>query len=205
MMIDHALEKQLCQMACVDIYSASTVEFGSMNVLYSEWNGYNVLNWQGSASGKDWKRNLCFWPKKVKGLGKFHGGYWKEMEEHHDLIMSLIPLSKQHLPLIVMGHSKGAAEAQLFFVKYPDNVHHCFMWGSPKPIKKLYDKRIENIVRHRTTICVNPFDFITKLMFGWDYIGKEVVRKLRKPRATEHAGAVYVSLYDAFDNDSAIV
>lgn len=199
------VKRRACELACVVVYKASpTKSFGDIEVLYKYEMGFNFIVFRGSDEGSDWKRNFSFWPKKVKGLGKFHRGYWTQIDRYHEKIYNLIPPSRRQEPLIVCGHSKGGAESQLFALKRfarKSNIA-CLMFASPKPIRKMYSHSYEGILRQSTTIYVNPHDGVTKMPPFWKYIGKEVHRKLRLVGKFEHPGINYLDLFDEFTEEA---
>lgn len=183
------------QLACIDVYRwTPDGEFGDIEVVVRVIQHTVFVVFRGSDEGSDWRRNFCFWPTKVKGLGKFHRGYWKQMDQYADDIYQLIPKQHRDKPIVVCGHSKGGAEAQLFFVKHISRVDACFTFGAPKPIRKMYHKLHEQTLRIKTTHYRNPYDLVIKMPPGWEHIGKEVIRKLRLAGESEHPGAVYLDL-----------
>lgn len=198
-MISIEIKRRAAELACVEVYDRKpTKDFNGMEVLYHFENGVNYLVFRGSDERKDWFKNFCFWPTKVDGLGKFHRAYWKEIDKHAPDIYNLIPNANIGNPIVLCGHSRGAALAQLFFVVAYFHITACLMFGSPKPVKRMYSPSIERLLRNRTTIYINPHDGITWLPLGWRYIGKEVKRRLRLVGVSEHKGANYLDLFDEF-------
>lgn len=203
-MIPIAIKKRACELACVLVYepSASVQDFDGTEVLFHSESGYNFLVFRGSDEGSDWRKNFCFWTKKLPGTGKFHTGFFNTVDHYQHRIYNLVPKGERKKPLIVCGHSKGGAEAQVFFALNPNKVAACLMFASPKPIKKLYNGALEHKLRQQSTIYVNPYDGVTRVPPFWKYIGKEVHRKLRLVGKSEHPGANYVDLFSEFTEDA---
>jgi pimeloyl-ACP methyl ester carboxylesterase len=192
------IRKKAAELCAQSYHDSSIVEFGDMEVMYVPWNGINFLIWRGSDEGYDWLRNLRFFSRKVKAIGRFHRGYWNNIENYHADIFNLIPIDAMDDPIIVAGHSKGGAEAQLFLIRHLVRVDQCITFGSPKPIKKIYSDEVEETIRRKTTHYINPYDTVTKLPPRSDAIGKEVRKKIKQKGLfkIEHLMALYLRFFD---------
>jgi hypothetical protein len=184
-------ERKYCWELCAQSYDDDKfTSLGNMEVFYRFVDNTNYLCWRGSDEGSDWRTNLYFFSKKVKGIGKFHRGFLKNIRKHGDEILKLIPPKRLKYPVVVLGHSKGGAEAQTFLVLYSEIVDRCVTFGAPKPIRKLFDRDFEEVIREKTTHYINPYDAVTKQPPFWKWIGKEVIKSIRK-RGSEHPISVY--------------
>lgn len=72
--------------------------------------GFDVVVWRGSATSYDWALNFDCLPLKDGALGMLHAGFakgvWPLQEEIADAVA--------RRPVIVTGHSRGAAQACIF-------------------------------------------------------------------------------------------
>jgi pimeloyl-ACP methyl ester carboxylesterase len=169
--------------------------FGNIEVAFVREKGVNYLVFRGSDEFSDWWTNICFFSKKVRGIGKFHRGFLNNIRAHRDEILAIIPEKYKDQQIIICGHSKGGAEAQLFALFCRDIAGAVITFGAPKPIKRIYDAEIEEWLREITTHYIITFDNVTKLPPFWMAIGKEVRKRVHK-LGSEHFIDVYGEVFD---------
>ena len=167
--------------------------FGGIDIYreYHDDTDTTFLAFAGSNETFDWFRGFHFFPKRT-AFGKAHRGYYNKIKAHRLSIMALV---KPESRLVLTGHSKGGAEAQLFAAMMPHlNIAAVVTFGAPKPIKKLFSPLHEQQLRDRTTNYVNPNDGFTRVPLGWDRIGKDVVKSFTV-YGSEHPLACYAEFF----------
>lgn len=97
--------------------------------------GYVVLAWRGTSPTAlaDWFRDLDTIPRIDSVLGCCHAGFLGDMLAVYPLIANT--LANNTLPVIVTGHSKGAAEALLFsarMIAFGKSPAATVTFGSPR-------------------------------------------------------------------------
>ena len=78
--------------------------------------GAIILAWRGTdpRSLADWLHDLDAVPAEDAALGCCHAGFLRDMQAVAPPIMDALARAKPSVPIVVTGHSKGAAEALLF-------------------------------------------------------------------------------------------
>jgi hypothetical protein len=110
-------DAQLATLACVDIYSPTAVtdswdhiDVGMDNGVFwglKKLPGYDVVVFRGSVTRLDWDRDFRALAQQTR-IGHVHSGFWAGMEK---MWAECRPLLTQ--PIIVCGHSLGAARAAI--------------------------------------------------------------------------------------------
>lgn len=139
---------------CAAIYAGDPA--GLWDMQYHTWGvdwahkalpDFSLFGFEGTHDPRDGYRDVLF--KMVQGAGGIGGveyGFYQGMEDVIPLMMNMAPMSK---PIILIGHSLGAARAHiaaniLIRMGYPASSITRVVWGSPKPGDAIFAARLKN-------------------------------------------------------------
>ena len=126
---------------CELTYSGAPPTWGTPDVhaFLTMRDGYTIVAFQGSASMQDWLRDFDAFvvngtlTRDHKGLGLVHAGFFGDVAQIFATVLKELPGD----PVIVTGHSKGAAEALIFaamlLAATDRNVAKVTTFGTPAP------------------------------------------------------------------------
>ncbi len=124
-----------------------------------------ILIFRGSNSIDNWKLNANAKLTSHHTQGNVHQGFLKAFESIKKLLDKSDDLHK--LPIIVAGHSLGAALALLTMAEFQTHFSFdsCYSFGSPKIgdrsfIETLESNDIYRIINRNDIITMLPFDFL---------------------------------------------
>jgi predicted lipase len=108
---DLALARR-CAVASAQAYSAASIQSALAHVLVQRnVDEPTIIAFRGSASTRDWLTDLRIGFVDV-GLGRVHRGFWESTASVMEAVHRLDQRESRG-PVIVTGHSKGAAEAMI--------------------------------------------------------------------------------------------
>jgi hypothetical protein len=117
----------LCDLAA-QAYGDCTIDTGSVHVLLKDYKGAKVIAFRGTASPRDWMRDLAKVPFSHEHLGSIHAGFLTAVKS----VWARIPSVG---PIVITGHSKGGAEAHVLagmFMAGGRQVTKLTTFGSPR-------------------------------------------------------------------------
>lgn len=157
---------------CYDLYNNATDKYftkiGNVNdIVYgiNYTNDSTVLTFRGSVTGTDWLRDFQFKLVDDTELGLVEEGFLEGLKDIYNRIIEDIPKDK---PLIITGHSLGAARAFLFAALllkrgYNKDLLKLIVFESPQPgVSTLGD--IVQVINPRSykvnddIVCSTPFN-----------------------------------------------
>lgn len=103
------------KLACLDIYTPIDHTYIQKIYTYKEAvcgiadiDGITYIVMQGTENREGWETDFDINPEHHCILGDLHGGFY---EDAFNILLKVLPDLKRKTPVIVTGHSKGAAEA----------------------------------------------------------------------------------------------
>lgn len=163
---------------CVRLYADNVLHDRFWDRLWPQNGGYvglkhtadaDVIVWRGSTTVYDWLLNFDALPEADPDLGMLHAGFARGVRPVQDAITAAV----QDRPVIVTGHSRGAAQACIFAGHMVARGHppvRLMVMGCPRPgYQKLAD------VLHTGGVEIHSYknhgDPVTDVPFNIDLIG----------------------------------
>lgn len=165
---------------CIRLYADNAETDSFWDQIWPEDGGYaalkhlgdfDVVVWRGSTTSYDWALNFDAMPVIDGSLGMLHAGFVKGVWPLQDEITAALKASGR--PVIVTGHSRGAAQGAIFaghLVAAGLSPARLMVMGCPRPgYQKLADVLASGGVEiHSYKNCDDP---ITDVPFNIDLIG----------------------------------
>jgi triacylglycerol lipase len=192
-----------CVRACADAYRSATIESAFAHLLVvrsgecgvrNAEEGFDILAFRGSGCIQDWLTDarcsfIC--PQILQdiehGQVRVHRGFWLSMDSLFDQVLRLDQRSCPR-PVVVTGHSKGAAEALLcayLLAKLGRPVAGVVTFGGPRvgnaAWRRAYNAQAANNAFAKlgdiTWRFVNQEDLVPRVptwLSGYRHVGREV-------------------------------
>jgi predicted lipase len=182
-----------CVQASADAYTEDpTVQTPLAHAIIREAGGVVVVAFRGTQHAIDWLTDLYAWYSSAThlrwadgpGRGRVHHGFASAFESIAGLLSSELDAYRAW-PIILTGHSLGAAIAQLFAGCVGARLHSCYTFGSPRVGDGLWAEYYDAtqisggaLLGLRTYHIINQLDIIPRfpgLLCGYRRTGIEVL------------------------------
>lgn len=191
-----------CASLCVALYAASETDSQGLNhVDFGEDDGIcwalkhrpdcDVVILRGSVTLLDWWRDLDIRPYQSRRMGPVHHGFYLGLDNAWD---DMKPMLRPHLPIVVTGHSLGAARAALLTgMMIADDMVPArrVVFGEPKPGYQQLADFIKSVpaVSYRNGIG-EAHDKVTDVptVPGLPYVHSTPLTNVNAPPAIDDAG-----------------
>lgn len=173
---------------------------GSTEIYLTEYAGRHVLTWRGSTDRADWFADLTAWPAYDPELGcRVHGGFLSCARAAAPDLRRWLDRNRE--PVILCGHSKGAAEATIaaaMMCAWGMPPAALVTFGSPRCgfsglRKALTGVRIDRYVNAGDPVTGVPF------VFGWQPVSPAIRIGRRGWPARSHLIESYIQALDEED------
>lgn len=163
-----------CAVQCARVYSDVTLQSDVCHALRSDYDGSALIAFRGTRTMREWliDARIKWWNL---GLGLVHSGFW-------DSLNTLFPQLDQIAqagPVIITGHSKGAAEALLCawrMTRLGRQVKAVVTFGGPRVGNGAWRRDYNAQLGERTWRWVHQEDIVCRLpvwLTGYRHVGQE--------------------------------
>jgi triacylglycerol lipase len=160
----------LCAEVSALAYDSSTIESALAHVLIQEFPNRRIVAFRGTNNPMDWltdARVKFATPFPQTPTLKAHSGFLASMlSVSEPLIEQLKSLPPK--PIIITGHSKGAAEARLFaWMHSLPNVAAIYTFGEPRSLNRNASVDCDSIYSEISFRIVHEEDFVARVPWMW--------------------------------------
>ena len=161
-------------------YERATIETMRCHVLVEEFEGLLGLAFRGSAATRDWATNARARRAMIAGGVSVRQGFWESVD---GIIAQARRLDQrqQPPPVLVTGHSKGAAEALIYawrLAREGRPVAGVYTFGGPRVGDAGWRRSYDELLGGVTWRFVHQADGVARIpgwLLGWRHAGTEVL------------------------------
>lgn len=139
------------------------------NVIVRRCSNAVVVAFQGTKHFRQWIQDSKFWKVKDDIFPGVHAGFAQDYRTvSTPLREAVVGSGAPELPIVITGHSKGAAEASLFAYDlacrgYRNRIHSVITFGQPRTGTKAYADKYNRLLADITFRWQDAEDIVTRL------------------------------------------
>lgn len=135
---------------------------------------------RGSRNMQNWIANFDAFRRRDKLEDSLHAGFWQGADGLWAKMKTAIATFDPHLPVVFIGHSRGASIAAILAYWYetiePARFHSGYVFEPAKPGGKQFQKAFNVAIGERFFCITNAADIVpwVPLGFGYRRVGQEI-------------------------------